>query len=141
MSTNVTSVKDIKREWRLIDAKGKVLGRLASEVATILMGKTKANFVPYLDGGDYVVIKNAKEIKVTGKKSEQKIYFSHSGYPGGDRRDTFAKVMAEKPEKIITHAVVGMLPKSRLGKVMIKKLHVYPGAEHPFEDKLKGEAK
>lgn len=127
MSTNVVSAKNIKREKHIIDASGKILGRLATEVATILMGKNKSNFVPYLDGGDFVEITNASKIKLSGKKMKTKTYTRHSGYPGGLRVETFDKVMAKKPEYIVEHAVAGMLPGNKLGKKMIKKLKVYSG--------------
>lgn len=139
MSTNVLSVKDIKRDWHVVDAKNKVLGRLATDVATTLMGKRKPNFVPYLDNGDYVIVVNASDVKVTGKKMEQKVYFRHSGYPGGDKRETLSVLKAKKPEEVVRHAVSGMLPKTKLGKQMIKKLHIYAGEKHPYQDKLKGE--
>lgn len=129
MSTNVVSIKDIKREKHVIDAKGKILGRLAGEVATILMGKKKPGFVPYLDTGDFVVVTNAREIKVTGKKMKDKIYTRHSMYPGGLKQENFAKVIVSKPEYIIEHAVKGMLPHNRLGKEMIKKLKVFSKEE------------
>lgn len=137
MSTNVLSQKDIKRDWHVVNAKNQILGRLATDVATTLMGKKKANYVPYLDNGDYVVIINASEVKVTGKKMDQKVYFRHSGYPGGDKRQTLSELKSDSPEKVIRHAVSGMLPKTKLGRQMIKKLHVYSGAEHPYADKLK----
>lgn len=129
MSTNVLRAKDIKREWHKIDAKGQVLGRLASEVATILMGKNKASFVPYLDNGDYVVVYNAAHVKVTGKKLTDKVYFRHSGYPGGDKRETLEQLLGRRPTEVIHHAVAGMLPKTKLGRVMIKKLVIYPNKE------------
>lgn len=138
MSTNVLSAKDIKREWHLYDAKGKVLGRLATEVANKLMGKGKPNFVPYLDNGDFVVVKNAKGVKVSGKKPEQKMYYRHSGYPGGFRSESFEDLLDRRPEEIIRHAVKGMLPKNKLGRVMIKKLHVVSGEEHGFGKQLGG---
>lgn len=131
MSTNVLSAKDIKREWHYIDASGKTLGRLATEIATILMGKHKLNYVPYLDMSDFVVVTNASKIKVTGKKMQSKVYTRHSGYPGGLRHETFDKLIKIKPTYIIEHAVVGMLPKNKLGKKMIKKLKVFAGEEHP----------
>lgn len=127
MSTNVMSAKDIKREKYTFDADGKILGRLATEVATILMGKNKPNHVPYLDNGDFVVITNASKIKVTGKKSQDKKYTRHSGYPGGLKVETFDKMQARRPEYIIEHAVKGMLPNNKLGQKMIKKLTVYEG--------------
>ena len=127
MSTNTLSAKDIQRETYTIDASGKILGRLATEVATILMGKKKPQFVPYLDTGDFVVVTNASKIKVTGKKSKDKIYTSHSGYPGGLKTETFDKMINSRPEYIIEHAIRGMLPHSRLGREMIKKLKVFSG--------------
>ncbi len=136
MSTNIVSAKEIKREWHLIDAKNQVLGRLATSVATIITGKNKPNFVPYLDLGDNVVVINAAKVKLTGKKEEQKKYVRHSGYPGGLKVESIADVREKNPEMIITHAVSGMVPKSKLGKKMLKKLYVYSGSEHPFKDKL-----
>ncbi|MDP3948136.1 MAG: 50S ribosomal protein L13 [bacterium] len=127
MSTNTLSAKNIKRESHTIDASGKILGRLATEVATILMGKKKPQFVPYLDTGDFVVVTNASKVKVTGKKMKDKIYTRHSGYPGGLKVETFDKMLARKPEYIIEHAVKGMLPHNRLGREMIKKLKVLSG--------------
>ncbi len=139
MSTNALSHKDIRRAWHLVDAKGKVLGRVASDVAQILTGKKKPSYVPYLDTGDHVVVVNAEKVKVTGKKETTKIYFRHSGYPSGDRQETLAVVRDTKPEKIIEHAIKGMLPKTKLGRMMIKKLHVYKGTNHPFKKQLKEE--
>ena len=121
MSTNVLSAKDIKREKHIIDASGKILGRLAGEIATLLMGKNKPNFVPYLDNGDFVIVTNASKVKVTGKKAQDKVYVRHSGYPGGLKSETFDKMIIRKPEFIIEHAVKGMLPGSKLGKAIIKK--------------------
>ncbi len=137
MSTNVLSAKDIKRDWHLIDAQGKILGRLATEVAVKLSGKHKAMRVPYLDTGDFVVVTNASGVKVTGKKAQQKKYVRHSGYPGGLREEVFNKLILRRPEEIIRHAVRGMLPKTSLGRAMIKKLHVFAGNEHPFARQLK----
>lgn len=127
MSTNVVSAKKIKREKHTIDAKGKILGRLAGEIATILMGKNKSAFVPYLDTGDLVVVKNAKEIKVTGKKMNDKVYTRHSGYPGGLKTESLEEMLSRKPEYVIEHAVKGMLPHNKLGREMIKKLKVFAG--------------
>lgn len=127
MSTNVLSAKDIRREKHVVDASGKILGRLATEVATLLMGKHKTHFVPYLDTGDFVIVTNASKVKVSGRKISQKVYVRHSGYPGGLKAETFDKLILRKPEYIIEHAVKGMLPKSKLGRQMIKKLRVYPG--------------
>lgn len=127
MSTNVVSAKDIKREVHTIDASGKILGRLATEVATILMGKKKNKFVPYLDLGDSVVVTNVGKVKVSGKKMKDKVYARHSGYPGGLKVETFEKLLNRKPEYLIEHAVKGMLPNNRLGKQMIKRLKVFAG--------------
>lgn len=127
MSTNVVSAKDIKRQTHTIDAAGKILGRLATEVATILMGKKKPGFVPYLDTGDFVEVVNAREIKLTGKKMKNKTYTRHSGYPAGIKVETFDKMVVRKPEYIIEHAVKGMLPHNNLGREMIKKLKVFAG--------------
>lgn len=138
MSTNVLSAKNIKRSWHLIDAKDKILGRLATEVAKILMGKNKTNYVPYLDTGDFVVVTNASKVKVTGKKLQQKKYVRHSGYPGGLKVEILNEVLVKKPEMVIKHAVVGMLPGSKLGKQMIKKLKVFAGEEHPFKNQIVG---
>ena len=127
MSTNVVSIKDVKRETHTIDADGKILGRLATEVATLLMGKNKPMFVPYLDTGDYVIVTNASKVKMTGKKMQEKKYTRHSGYPGGLKVETFDKMIIRKPEFVIEHAVLGMLPGNKLGKKMIKKLKVFEG--------------
>ncbi|MDO8638613.1 MAG: 50S ribosomal protein L13 [Candidatus Daviesbacteria bacterium] len=139
MSTNKLSAKNIKRQWHLLDAKGKILGRLSTETAKLLMGKNKVNYVPYLDMGDNVVIINAEMITVTGKKEDQKTYDRYSGYQGGRRVETFKELKIRKPEDIIIHAVKGMLPKTKLAEGMIKKLHVYKGSEHPFKKQLAGE--
>lgn len=125
MSTNVVSAKNIKREKHTIDANGKILGRLASEIATILMGKKKANFVPYLDIGDFVVVTNASKVKLSGKKTADKKYISHSGYPGGLKVETFDKMIVRKPTFALEHAVKGMLPHNKLGRQMIKKLKIF----------------
>lgn len=124
---------DIKRVWYVVDAADAPLGRLSSEVAQILRGKSKPTYAPHMDGGDYVIIVNAEKIYVSGNKETQKIYFRHSGYPGGLRAETFAKVRKERPERIIESAVRGMLPKNRLGRQMIKKLKVYAGPDHPHQ--------
>ncbi|MBI2597301.1 50S ribosomal protein L13 [Candidatus Daviesbacteria bacterium] len=129
MSTNVVSAKEIKREYHRIDASGKILGRLATEIATILMGKNKLNFVSYLDTGDFVVVTNASKVKLTGRKTAEKTYTRHSGYPGGLRVETFDKILSRRPEYILEHAVKGMLPQNKLGRKMIKKLKVFPAEE------------
>lgn len=138
MSTNSLSAKSIQRKWHLIDAKGMVLGRMATEVATILMGKKKAGFVPYLDTGDFVVVTNAEYVKVSGKKSQVKRYVNHSGYPGGLRVEIFDKLIKRRPEYVIEHAVSGMLPHTKLGKQMIKKLKVFAGEQHPYGKLVEG---
>ncbi len=137
MSTNKVLAKNIKRETHTLDASGKILGRLATEIATILMGKKKPHFVPYLDTGDFVVVTNAREVKLTGKKMKEKTYTSHSGYPAGLKVETFDKVIIRKPEYIIEHAVKGMLPHNRLGREMIKKLKVFAGPAEAGTKELK----
>lgn len=127
MSTNTLSAKDIKREKHIVDASGQILGRFSTEVAKLLMGKHKPQFVPYLDTGDYVVVINASKVKVTGKKATQKKYIRHSGYPGGLHQETYDKLIVRRPTQIVEHAVAGMLPKNKLGRQMIKKLTVYEG--------------
>jgi large subunit ribosomal protein L13 len=126
-----------QRNWYLFDAKEKVLGRLASQIATILMGKNKPGYLPYLDLGDHVVVVNAKDVRLTGRKEKQKQYTSYSGYPGGLKIRTFKELKEAHPEEIIYHAVSGMLPKNRLARQMIKKLHIYSGEEHPYQEKFK----
>lgn len=121
----------IERKWYVVDADGCTLGRLASEVAKVLRGKNKPEFTPHADTGDYVIIVNAEKIKVTGKKLEDKIYYRHSDYVGGFKQMTLKEMLAKKPEKVLEHAIVGMLPKGPLGRKMAEKLHVYTGAEHP----------
>lgn len=140
-SSSATKQSEIKREWHLVDVNEKILGRVATEIALLLMGKSKANFVKNLDCGDYVVVVNAKKIKVTGNKETQKKYFRHSGYPGGFKAEAFDKLLERKPEEVIIHAVSGMLPQTRLKSQMLKRLHVFPGEEHRFQDKFKVEAK
>src|SRR3990167_7211080 len=137
MSTNKLSAKNIKRAWHLIDAKDKVLGRLATEVATILMGKKRQEYVPYLDTGDFVVVSNAAKVKLTGKKMKTKEYKRHSGYPGGLKVETFDKIIQRKPGFVIEHAVAGMLPRTKLGREMIKKLKVFAGEDHSFQKQIK----
>jgi large subunit ribosomal protein L13 len=136
MSTNVLSKRDIKRDWHLVNAKNQTLGRLATQIATMLLGKNKVNYVPYLDNGDYVVVTNAANVKVTGKKKSQKKYVRHSGYPGGLTVETFDQLIIRRPEEVIRHAVWGMIPKTKLGKEMIKKLHIFSGNDHKFKKQL-----
>ena len=140
-SSSATKLSEIKREWHLVDVNEKILGRVATEIALLLMGKSKANFVKNLDCGDYVVVVNAKKIKVTGNKETQKKYFRHSGYPGGFKAEAFDKLLERKPEEVIRHAVSGMLPQTKLKAQMLKRLHVFAGEEHKFADKFKVEAK
>jgi len=124
---------DIARKWYVIDAKGMVVGRLASRVASILRGKTKPIYTPHIDTGDFVVIVNADKVRFTGNKLQDKTYIHHSGYPGGLKKKTAKDLMKNAPEKIITEAVGGMLPKNKLGRLQLKKLKVYSGPEHPHK--------
>jgi len=131
--TTFNGIKASEREWHLVDAAGLPIGRLASEIAQILRGKHKPQYAPHLDVGDHVVVINAGQIEITSKKSEQKMYHSHSGYPGGIKSESFNSLRQRKPEKIIERAVWGMLPKNRLGRAVLKKLHIYADANHPHE--------
>ena len=128
--TYSTKLSEIKRNWYLIDAKGKTLGRLACTAAKLLMGKGKVLFTRHLDSGDFVIVTNASQITVTGKKESQKTYFSHSGYPAGDKLLNFKHLIIRDPKRIIRQAVWGMLPQNRLGRAMLKKLKIFPGAAH-----------
>lgn len=130
MKSFMASPSTIERKWYVVDATGHTLGRLSSEIASILRGKNKPTFTPHMDTGDYVIVVNADKIKVTGKKMDQKIYYHHSDYVGGMKETTLKEMMAKKPENVITLAIKGMLPKGPLGRAMIKKLHVYAGPEH-----------
>jgi large subunit ribosomal protein L13 len=130
-TTYIAKEADIVKKWYVIDAEGVTLGRLASEVASILRGKNKPQYAPNVDMGDYVIIVNAEKIAVTGKKLEQKMYRRHSGWVGGLKETRLDKMLATHPERVIEHAVKGMLPKNALGRKMFSKLHVYAGAEHP----------
>ena len=133
MNSYMASPATIERKWYVVDATGYTLGRLASEVAKILRGKNKPIFTPHIDTGDYVIVTNAEQIKVTGKKLEQKIYYRHSDYVGGMKETTLKEMLNTKPERVIELAVKGMLPKGPLGRQMITKLHVYAGPEHKHE--------
>ena len=133
MKTYSTKASDIERKWHVIDASDKTLGRLSSQVARLLMGKHKPQYVPYMDTGDYVIVLNASKIVVTGNKARQKTYYRHSGYPGGLKSVTLEKLMQTHPTRVIEHAVKGMLPHNRLGKAMLKKLKVYAGDSHPHQ--------
>lgn len=133
MKTFMANPDKIERKWFVVDASGKTLGRLSSELAKILRGKNKPVFTPHEDTGDYVIVVNAEKIKVSGKKLDQKIYYNHSDYVGGMRETDLKTMIAKKPEKVIELAVKGMLPKGPLGRKMIKKMFVYAGPEHPHQ--------
>ena len=133
MKSYMAKTNEVEKKWHVIDAEGKVLGRLASEVSTLLTGKNKPTYTPHIDTGDFVIIINADKIKLTGRKLEQLNYTYHTGYPGGLRQIPYKRLMEEKPEKIVELAVKGMLPKNKLGRAMMKKLRVYSGTEHNHE--------
>ncbi|MFD1006927.1 MULTISPECIES: 50S ribosomal protein L13 [Oceanisphaera] len=130
MKTFVAKPETVKRDWYVVDAEGKTLGRLASEIALRLRGKHKPEFTPHVDCGDYIVVVNAEKIQVTGNKAEGKIYYSHSGFPGGLKSITFEKLIVRKPEMVIESAVRGMLPRGPLGRAMFRKMKVFAGAQH-----------
>ena len=130
LKTYMAKPADVQRKWYVVDAQGVVLGRLASQIANILRGKNKPIYTPNMDTGDYVIIINADKVVMTGKKLDQKIYYHHSGYVGGLKETKYRKLLAEKPEFAVRHAVVGMLPKGPLGRQMAKKLKVYSGPDH-----------
>jgi large subunit ribosomal protein L13 len=133
MKTYTPKASEIHRRWWLVDAEGKVLGRLASEIAKILRGKHKPTFATHMDMGDHVVVINAEKVRLTGNKAEQKTYFRHTGYIGGERHIPFQEMLEKHPERVVELAVKGMMPKNNLGRLMRKKLRVYAGAEHPHE--------
>jgi large subunit ribosomal protein L13 len=133
MKTYSTKARDIERKWHVIDASGKVLGRVATEIAQLLKGKHKPIYAPHMDTGDFVVVINASKVRVTGKKEEQKLYYHHSGYPGGLKTASFAQMMETNPTKVIQHAVKGMLPHNRQGRAMARRLKVYAGSTHPHQ--------
>ena len=133
METYNQTINDLKHDWFIVDADDKVLGRLAAKVSHILMGKHKPNFVYHMDNGDFVIIINADKIKITGNKAESKIYYRHTGYPGGIKSTNLKSMMASKPERVIEIAVKGMLPKNKLGRKLFTKLKVYAGPEHPHQ--------
>ena len=133
MKTYIAKEKDIKKEWHVVDAKDQVLGRLSTQIASILMGKNKVIYSPHQDTGDEVIVINANLVKTTGDKLGQKLYHRYSAYPGGLKSETLAVVMKKTPERVIIHAVHGMLPKSKLGAKLLKKLRVYPGPTHPHQ--------
>lgn len=133
MKSFVATPANIEHKWYVIDATDKVLGRLASEVASILRGKHKPTFTPFMDTGDFVIIVNAEKVRLTGRKENQKVYYRHSGYPGGLKKIPYEEMKKKHPERIIEHAVKGMLPKNPLGRAMYKKLKVYAGPDHHHE--------
>ena len=141
MKTYSTKASDIKRDWHVIDASAKPLGRLATEVAQLLKGKHKPIYTRHLDTGDFVIVVNAEKVRVTGNKAKQKVYYRHSGYPGGLKAITFEAMMAKHPTRIIEHAVKGMLPKNPLGRAMFRKLKVYEGPTHPHGAQIKAGSK
>ncbi len=122
---------EIKRDWLVVDTSGHILGRFATQVATLLRGKHKPTFTPHMDVGDNVIVVNAEQIRVLGKKPDQKMYYRHSGYPGGLKAETYRRLHARHPDRVIKLAVKGMLPKNRLGRRMLKQLHIYAGPRHP----------
>ncbi len=133
MRTYIPKKEELGKKWWLVDADGKVLGRLATRVAVLLRGKNNPRFAPFVDSGDFVVVVNAEKVSVTGKKPEQKKYYSHSQYPGGLRTETLKDLLQKKPEEAIRRAVWGMIPKNKLGRAVYKKLKVYRGPHHPHE--------
>ncbi len=137
MKTYSTKASDIKREWHIFDASDQVLGKLATQVAGLLMGKHKPIFCRHLDVGDYVVVINAEKVRVTGNKAKQKFYYRHSGYPGGLKSISLERMMQTHPTRVIEHAVKGMLPHNRLGAKMMKKLRVHVGDTHPYQGQIR----
>ena len=131
MKTYTAKAGEVRQDWYVVDAAGKVLGRLAAEIARRLRGKHKPEFTPHMDTGDYIVVVNADKLRVTGRKAENKIYYRHSGYPGGIYSTNFAKLHARHPDRVLKFAVKGMLPKGPLGYAMLKKMKVYSGVTHP----------
>lgn len=132
---------EVKRAWHLVDAKGKILGKLSVDVAGKLMGKHKVSFTPHVDSGDYVVVINAKDIVVTGKKASDKMYYSHSGIPGGFKGLTYAQIVAKDPGLVVRHAIKGMIPKNKQQDRRLARLKIFAGSEHTFMDKFKVESK
>lgn len=135
-STKSISAKSIQRKWHLIDMNGKVLGREAGAIAQILMGKSKVNYAPYLDGGDFVVVINAKDLEVTGKKRDEKEYDSYSGYPGGRTVTSFKRLIEARPDAVVRNAVAGMLPKNKLRQKRLARLYIYADDKHPYTNKF-----
>ncbi len=141
MSTTIPSGKDVQRKWFVVDASGQTLGRLATQAARVLTGKNNPLYTPYLDMGDHVIVINAEKIHVTGMKANQKVYRRYTGFPGGLREESFVKLLARRPEKIVEEAIKGMLPKSKLGRQMATKLKVYKGSDHPHKAQQPAEMK
>ncbi len=141
MKTHAVKASEIQRKWEVIDANGETLGRLASRIAQTLKGKHKPIYSPHLDVGDFVVVVNSEKIRVTGDKLEDKMYYRHSGYPGGLKTESLRDMLAKHPTRVVEHAVKGMLPHNALGKAMLSKLKVYAGPTHPHEAQVKGQAK
>lgn len=133
MKTYSLKAKEVERRWHVVDAEGRTLGRLASEVAQLLRGKYRPTYTPHMDNGDFVIVVNAAKVKVTGKKIEQKIYYRHSGYPGGLKETPLGRMMEKHPDRVVQLAVKGMLPHNRLSRTILRHLKVYGGAEHPHE--------
>lgn len=136
MKTYMQKTADIARQWHLVDAKGRVLGEVAVEVAEHLTGKIKPTYTPHMDAGDYVVVINAAEVVVTGNKEQSKVYYRHSGIPGGYREETYVELMKRSPKLVIEHAVSGMLPKNKQQSDRLRRLKVFAGAEHTYQDKI-----
>ena len=131
--TFMAKAKDVEKKWYVVDAEGKTLGRLAAEIAKVLRGKNKPIYTPHTDTGDYVIVINAEKVALTGKKLRNKIYFHHTGYPGGGKYATAGEWLKKFPERVIEHAVKGMLPKNKLGADLFRKLHVFAGSKHTYE--------
>ena len=133
MKSYMARPREVERNWYLIDAEGQTLGRLATEIARLLRGKNKPQYTPHVDTGDFVVVVNAEKVVVTGRKAEQKVYYRHTGYPGGLRETSYEVMLGRKPTEILRKAVRGMMPKTRLGRQQLRKLKIYAGPEHPHE--------
>lgn len=133
MSTFVPRPQDINRKWYVLDASGQTLGRLATEAARVLSGKNNPQYTPYIDTGDHVIVLNAEKVRLTGLKSQKKVYRRYTGFPGGLREESFVRLMARRPDRVVEHAILGMLPKSKMGRQMGSKLKVYRGNTHPHD--------
>ncbi|MFQ5879402.1 MAG: 50S ribosomal protein L13 [Dehalococcoidia bacterium] len=139
MRTYSLKAREIEKRWHIIDANGQTLGRMAARIASLLMGKHKPTYSPHLDMGDYVIVVNAEKVRVTGGKLQQKVYYRHSGYPGGLKEVTLARLLATRPTRVIEQAVKGMLPHNRLGRRLLRHLKVYAGPQHPHTAQVKGQ--